>query len=70
MLTMLSPNQRKVAESLFHKGYYFYRTFPYGGKNKPAWKLCELGLAEWGIGPKGSFLQTYCFMPVWTDPVC
>lgn len=39
-------------------------------RNRPYWALVELGLAEFDFGPRGQMFTTYCFMPLWSDPVC
>lgn len=69
--TMLSPKQREHAERMFGEAQEvpFYM-FPYCGRNKASWKLVAMGLAEFDFGPRGAWLQTYCFMPLWSDPVC
>lgn len=36
---------------------------------KPLWALCKQGLAEFEFGPRGSWLKTYCFLPLWGDPI-
>ena len=66
----LTKQQNDVAKACFEEEYYPFRMFPRCGKNKPAWKLVEMGLFEFDFGPRGAWLQTYCFMPVWGDPVC
>lgn len=69
-LAKLTKRQREVALTLFETGYVNYYTFPYGGRNKPCWALVNMGLAKMDFGPRGDWLQSYCFMPVWSDPVC
>ena len=66
----LSTKQREVAIEIHAEGYREFYMFPYAGRNKPSWRLVELGLAEMDMGPRGSWLMTYCFMPVWSDPIC
>lgn len=29
-----------------------------------------MGLAYMDFGPKGEWLQSYGYMPIWSDPVC
>lgn len=36
---------------------------------KPLWALVAKGYAEFGWVPRGSWLKTYGFYPIWTDPV-
>lgn len=67
---MLSREQVKALKEMHEKGYRDFYMFPYAGRNKPSWKLVELGMAEMDMGPRDSWLMTYCFMPLWTDPVC
>lgn len=67
----LTPTQRKYLNKLHEDEFILhgtsYRTMP---RNKSMWALVDHGLATWGFGPSGSWLRTYGFMPVWTDPIC
>lgn len=67
---MLSRKQVEALKELHAKEYRDFFMFPYCGKNKPSWTLVKEGLAQFDFGPRNSFLQTYVFMPLWTDPVC
>lgn len=66
----LTTAQRREAELLFGEGFVIaprsYRGLP---RNRSLWKLVELGLAEFDMGPSGSWLKTYGFSPIWSDPV-
>lgn len=70
MADRLTARQRYYAEQIFEKEYSAYNLFPWAARNRPKWKLVEMGLAEFDFGPRGSWLMTYCFMPVWSDPIC
>lgn len=65
----LSGEQIEAALEIHETGYREFYMFPYAGRNKPAWKLVDMGLAIMDFGPRNSFLMTYCFMPVWSDPI-
>lgn len=68
---MLSKSQRRNAELMFESGSVPFRVGPGRmQRNRPLWHLVSLGLAEMEFGPRGSWLKSYCFMPVWSDPVC
>lgn len=67
---MLSRKQRRALVKLHVNGFVNYYIFPYGGRNKPLWTLLDMGLAEFGFGPKDCWLQTQGFIPLWQDPVC
>lgn len=67
---MLSPKQREYAEYIFEHGYKAIQTFPYSARNRPCWHLVSMGLAEMDFGPRNEWLQSYGFMPIWSDPVC
>lgn len=66
----LTDAQYNAASIMFDGGSYNYYLFPFAGRNKPAWRLVEMGIATFDFGPRGSWLQSYCFMPVWSDPIC
>lgn len=66
----LTKQQHNAAVCLFEKEYGPFLMFPKCGMNRPYWRLVEMGLAEFDFGPRNSWLSTYCFMPLWTDPVC
>lgn len=67
----LTHRQRVLAEHLFEHQYGLFRTaFGRSQSNRPYWHLVSLGLARMDFGPDGSWLKTYCFMPLWSDPVC
>ena len=66
----LTKQQRKIAETIFELGYAPYHTFPICAANRPCWRLVKMGLAYMDFGPKGEWLQSYGFMPIWSDPVC
>lgn len=56
---------------MFENGWVPYRVGPGRmQRNRPLWKLVEMGLGHMDFGPSGSWLKSYCFMPVWSDPVC
>ncbi len=67
----LTPAQKREALKLFEVGFIewptSYRGLP---RHKPLGHLVDLGLADIQLGPLGSWLKTYCYMPVWSDPVC
>lgn len=66
----LTKPQRREAIDLFDRGWNPHRmSYRSMAKNRPNWKLVEMGLATFDQGPVGSWLKTTCFMPVWTDPV-
>jgi len=66
----LTPAQRRELLRMHEHGFTAkptsYRGMP---RNRPLWALVEMGLAEFGWGPRGSWLTTYGFSPTWTDPV-
>lgn len=67
----LTAKQREYAEYLFEHGFMIHNVgCGIMNRNRPLWALVELGLAEFRFGPSGSWLQTYGFNPIWTDPVC
>lgn len=68
--TKFTKQQREAALTLYEKGYGEYRLFPYCSRNKPYWHLVEIGIAVMDFGPRGSWLRTYYFLPLWEDPVC
>ncbi len=67
----LTKAQIREALLLFEKGYQVhlmnYRQMP---RNRPLWRLVELGLAHFDFGPVGSCLKQQGFMPLWSDPIC
>lgn len=66
----LTPAQRREALLVFETGFtkrpLSYRGLP---RNRALNRLEELGLVEFDFGPRNSWLRTYGFMPVWSDPV-
>lgn len=66
----LTKAQYREALDLFEHEYtrHFmsYRQMP---RNRPLWYLVELGLAEFASGPRGSWLKSQGFMPLWSDPI-
>jgi len=67
----LTPSQRHNAELMFEQGWIPFRVGPGRmQRNIPMWTLVKLGLAEFDWGPRGSWLKTYSFLPVWSDPIC
>ena len=67
----LTRQQRNWAMTMFSDGYVFYTSnLRTAQRNKCLWRLVALGLADFRFGPSGSWLKTYCFMPLWTDPIC
>lgn len=66
----LTKQQYKAAIIMFDSGSFEFYMFPFSNRNRPAWKLVEMGLAIHDFGPRGAWLITYCFMPIWSDPVC
>ena len=68
----MTPAQQREYLLVIREGFVIFppRT-PRGlTRYKPLWALVEMGLIDFGFGPKGSWLQTYGFYPLWTDPVC
>lgn len=67
----LTPAQRKEALILYSVGYVIW-PLSYRGltRHKPLRSLENMGLAHVDWGPPGSWLFTYCYLPVWSDPVC
>lgn len=67
---MTKAQRRELA--LLHDNGFTIKPTSYRGlpRNRPLWTLVELGLADFGIGPAGSWLKTYGFWPTWSDPVC
>lgn len=68
---MLTKAQMRELRLLHEQGFVIMPSRTPRGltRYKPLWKLVELGLADFGTGPSGSWLQTYGFFPLWTDPV-
>lgn len=67
----LTKSQRANAERIFERGFVDY----YVGsgrmqRNWPCWNLVKMGLVIMDFGPRGSWLKTYVFMPLWSDPIC
>lgn len=70
-MATLTKTQRWNAELMLDNGWVPYRVGQGRmQRNRPLWKLVEMGLAHMDFGPSGSWLKSYCFMPVWSDPVC
>lgn len=67
----LTPAQRKEALILYEKGYIIW-PLSYSGltRHKPLGALERMGLTHVDWGPPGSWLTTYCYLAVWSDPVC
>lgn len=67
----LTVAQNREAVLLFDRGFSLhhtsYRSMP---RNRPLWKLVEMGLAEFGKCPRNSWLTTNGFLPIWSDPIC
>ena len=60
----LTKAQKRELIGLVGTGFTEHRTaFGRSQSNGPLWSLCELGLAEFGWGPNGSFLTTQGFLP-------
>ncbi len=57
----LTPAQEKWLMVLRHEGFVAMGGWGNGQKNRPLFRLCELGFAEFGWGPKGDFLQCQGF---------
>lgn len=67
----LTPKQRELVEDLQTKGFIIHGTgYRSMTRNKPLRVLEEMGLCHFDFGPAGSWLTTYGFMPLWSDPVC
>lgn len=68
----MTPAQRRELLNLHEQGFVIMPSRTPRGltRYKPLWALCELGLADFGMGPPGSWLQTYGFFPLWDDPIC
>jgi len=63
-MARLTAAQRRVLTEINESGFVFHRVgFGTSQSNRPAWRLVELGLAEFGFGPKDSFLRAQGFMP-------
>lgn len=66
----LTSQQMREALLLFERGYLphmmSYRSMP---RNRPLWRLVQLGLAHFDFGPVGSWLKQQGFMPLWSDPI-
>jgi hypothetical protein len=58
----LTRQQREFLAEVREAGYVLFATFPRCQRNKCGWRLVDLGLLVCEFGPRGSFLQTYCFM--------
>ncbi len=67
----LTPAQRREALLLFERGFIIwplsYRDLT---RHKPLQVLVEIGLADIGNGPIGSWLKTMGYYSVWSDPIC
>lgn len=60
----LTPRQRELLHDLRQRGFLEYRAgFGRSQRNRPLWKLVELGLAHFAWGPPGDWLQVQGFLP-------
>lgn len=60
----LTEAQRRVLHAIVETGFVEHKSgFGTSQSNRPAWRLVGLGFADFGFGPKHSFLQTQGFMP-------
>ncbi len=71
IMAMMTKAMKREALLIFERGYTMqplsYRGLP---RNRPLWKLVNMGLAEFDSGPRGSWLKSVGFMPLWSDPIC
>ncbi len=74
---MPSPEKKLTSAQLkelkiLHEFEYIIWPTSYRGltRHKPLQYLVDIGLAQIGDGPKGSWLKTICYMPLWSDPIC
>lgn len=54
--------QKKWLEELRREGFVQYGGWGKGQRNRPLWALVEMGQAEFGWGPRNSFIQTQGFL--------
>lgn len=60
----LTKAQRRELRQMVDTGFIELGVrFGRSQSNRPRWALVEAGLAEFGFGPKDSFLQTQGFSP-------
>lgn len=60
----LTEAQKRTLAAINSTGFVEARAgFGTSQSNRPAWKLVELGLADFDWGPSGSFLKTQGFVP-------
>lgn len=67
----MTPSQRKWANEIFETGFVEFGSWSHRPQsNRAMWTLVVLGIVEMDFGPRGSWLKTQGFMPLWSDPVC
>jgi len=68
----VTPAQRRELLGVWESGFVIMPSRSPSGltRYKPLWALVEMGLLQFGIGPRGSWLQTYGYSPLWQDPIC
>jgi len=59
----LTKAQERWLREINREGFVEMGGWGSGQKNRPLFALVDMGLAEFGFGPKGSFLKTQGFMP-------
>ena len=65
MIVQMTKRQKEALRKLKEDGFIECKTsFGNSQANRPLWKLVSLGLADFGFGPKGSFLKTQGFFPI------
>jgi hypothetical protein len=59
----LTPAQQRALRDLQNGYVMHFVSWSESYKNRPFWNLVKKGLAEFGFGPKGDWLQAQGFMP-------
>lgn len=68
---LMTPAQRREACRIFEHGFVMMPSQSPSGltRYKPLWALVEMGIVKFGFGPTGSWIKTYGFSPIWSDPI-